>query len=253
MLSTAVTAVKHCLGKKKVNPAAPTARVIFLSVEDFITYKQRSDTTPNQTVNFSERQELRVVSKLSVKRNSICLIFSPPLLWLHRQLPLRDYMKSGCRLMKSRYLLPLSIVINPLFKYYEKLWYSRFVDIKTKALQEQIDACPHGIRTKENMKALGTLLYTYAIQNDLVDKNYASFIYIDRSTPKKRRGFFTLEERYKLWKNVGSVPNTELVLCLMYTGLRPNEFLKIKVSDYHGDYIVGGSKTEKGMNRVITL
>ncbi len=139
------------------------------------------------------------------------------------------------------------------FKYYEKLWYSRFADIKTKALQEQIDTCPHGVRTKENMKALGTLLYTYAIQNDLVDKNYASFIYIDRSAPKKQRGFFTREERNKMWECVGNVPNVELVLCLMYTGLRPNEFLKIKVSDYHGDYIVGGSKTEKGMNRVITL
>ncbi len=53
--------------------------------------------------------------------------------------------------------------------------------------------------------------------------------------------------------NVGSVPNTELVLCLMYTRLSPNEFLKLKVSDYHGDYIVGGSKMEKGINRVITL
>lgn len=139
------------------------------------------------------------------------------------------------------------------FKYYENLWYTRFTDIKTKALQEQIDACPRGVRTKENMKALGTLLYTYAVQNDLVDKNYASFIYIDRSVPQKRRGFFTLEERKTLWKNVGAVPNTEFVLCLMYTGLRPNEFLKLKITDYYGDYIVGGSKTEKGMNRVVTL
>lgn len=141
------------------------------------------------------------------------------------------------------------------YKYYEPLYYAEFRTIKTKALQDCVDQCPHGTRTRENMKALGTLLYKYSIENDICEKNYASFIYIKKDA-QTRREFFTLEERVKLWKCAKPqhyVENVEYVLCLMYTGFRPNEMLSLKKENYHGDYFIGGSKTTKGIDRVVTI
>lgn len=49
------------------------------------------------------------------------------------------------------------------FKYFRPVWPVSFDEITIDDLQECIDDCPHGKRTRENMKALGTLLYAYAI------------------------------------------------------------------------------------------
>ena len=149
------------------------------------------------------------------------------------------------------------------YKFYNELHFVPFADIKTKLLQNCIDKCEKGTRTKENMKALATLLFKYAMQNDITDKNYAEFIYIAKGDTSTREAF-TAQERQILWdhsdfqvdgedEKYRYVENVEYVLCLMYTGFRPNEFLKLKDSDYYGDYLVGGSKTEAGIDRIVTI
>ncbi len=44
-------------------------------------------------------------------------------------------------------------------KYFEPVWGIRMADIDVDDLQECIDACPHGKRTKENMRAVCGLVY----------------------------------------------------------------------------------------------
>lgn len=140
------------------------------------------------------------------------------------------------------------------YKYYAPLLYVKFSDIKTEHLQKCIDECPKGKRTRQNMKALGTLLYKYALQKDIVEKNYAEFIYI-KSEEKTEIIGFTSEEVENIKQAVDKVPYADYVYVMIYTGFRINELLPIKVKDYNSveKCLVGGEKTEAGKNRTITI
>jgi integrase len=140
------------------------------------------------------------------------------------------------------------------YKYFEQLYYVEVVNIKTEHLQRCIDECPHGRRTKENMKALGTSIWKYAMQLDLVDRNYAEYIYI-RKEEKESRVAFSTDHLSLMWENVDRVPDLRYILVLCYTGLRLGEMLDAKTEHYHRDdgYFIAGSKTAAGKDRIITI
>lgn len=45
----------------------------------------------------------------------------------------------------------------------------------------------------------------------------------------------------------------KIVLMLIYTGMRIGELFQLPLADYHGNYAVGGEKTEAGRNRIIPI
>lgn len=140
------------------------------------------------------------------------------------------------------------------YKYFSALYYVEFSRIRTDHYQKCIDECPHGTRTKENMKALGTSLGRYAMQLDIVDRNYAEYVYIKKEAKAEKTAFST-EQLQKMWNNIKKVPNIKYVLLLCYTGMRLNEMLSAKTEHYHpdGGYFITGSKTEAGKDRIITI
>lgn len=140
------------------------------------------------------------------------------------------------------------------YKYFVPLYYVEVAKIRTEHIQKCIDECPHGTRTKENMKALGTSICRYAMQLDIVDRNYAEYVYIKKDAKMEKVAFST-EQLQKMWDNTDNVPNIKYVLLLCYTGMRLNEMLSAKTESYHPDegYFVTGSKTEAGRDRVITI
>jgi integrase len=139
-------------------------------------------------------------------------------------------------------------------KYYADIEYLRFSDIGLDDLQDCLDSCPRGKRTKENMKALGTLLYKYALPRHLAEMNYAQ--YIDCGDDKKHpRNALTLEHVEMIRAAIGCIKYADYVYCLIYTGFRPNEMLRLTVDDYDSanETLTGGSKTDAGIDRPITL
>lgn len=140
------------------------------------------------------------------------------------------------------------------YKYFIPLYYVEVANIRTEHLQKCIDECPHGKRTRENMKALGTSLFRYAMQLDIVEKNYAEFAYIRREE-KKEKNAFSEEQLKTMWKNVDRVPEAKYILTLCYTGMRLGEMLIAKTENYHPEegYFITGSKTAAGRDRVITI
>ena len=140
------------------------------------------------------------------------------------------------------------------YKYFSKLYYSEIVNIKTEHLQKCVDDCRHGRRKKENMKALGTSLWKYAMQLDLVDRNYAEYIYL-RKEGKETRTAFTMDQLALIWNKVEQIPNLKYILVLCYTGLRLGEMLEARTENYHEEdgYFIAGSKTEAGKDRIITI
>ena len=140
------------------------------------------------------------------------------------------------------------------YKHLSALYYSEVRIIKTENIQSCIDQCPHGRRTKENMKALCTSMWRYAMQQDLVDKNYAEFVYIPKED-KAEKVAFSKDQLQLMWDSVDRVPNVKYILLLCYTGMRLGEMLSAKTENYHPDegYFIAGIKTAAGKNRVITI
>lgn len=140
------------------------------------------------------------------------------------------------------------------YKYFSGLYYAEVAKIRTEHLQKCIDECPHGKRTKENMKALGTSLWRYAMQLDIVDRNYAEYIYIKKEEDAEKIAF-SKDQLALMWKNVETVPNLKYVLLLCYTGMRISEMTGALTENYNPEegYFVTGVKTDAGKNRTITI
>jgi integrase len=140
------------------------------------------------------------------------------------------------------------------YKYFTRLYYAEVVNIKTEHMQKCIDECPNGRRTKENMKALCTSLWKYAMQLDIVDRNYGEYIYI-RKDEREERVAFSAEQLQLMWENVDTIPAIRYILVLCYTGMRLGEMLDAKTESYSpkDGYFVAGSKTKAGRNRIITI
>ncbi len=140
------------------------------------------------------------------------------------------------------------------FKYFVALYYIEMVKIRTEHIQACIDECPQGTRTKENMKALSTCLCRYAMQLDLIDRNYGEYVYISKGE-KSEKIAFSKEQLDTMWENVSEVPELKYILILCYTGMRLGEFIKAETKNYNKEegYFITGSKTEAGKDRIITI
>lgn len=134
-----------------------------------------------------------------------------------------------------------------------KLYNVPFRDIKTAHLQEIVDENEAASRAGL-LKGLFSHLYSYAIKNDIVEKDYSQFVEIPTHSPTKKKTTFSKKEVATLWENVG-VPYVDLILILLYTGMRISELLGINIKDIDldGGYMIGGIKTEAGKNRIIPI
>lgn len=140
------------------------------------------------------------------------------------------------------------------------LWFATihskmFTAITTQDLQDCVDACKCGRRTKENMKCLAMQLYKYAGATQLCERNYAQYIYCGNE-PKGTREAFTLDEVEKIRTAASQgVPYAEHVLAMIYTGFRPGELLGLVRDQYDAatGCLVGGGKTAAGTNRNVTI
>lgn len=143
------------------------------------------------------------------------------------------------------------------YKYYRPIWHLKFAEIGIDDLQECIDECPHGKRTRQLMKVLGTLLYKYALPRGYVptNLNYAQFLKVRNVEEVGTREAMTIEEVELIRRAVGVVPYADYIYCMIYTGFRPQEFLSLAVENYNRaeKCFVGGGKTEAGTNRSVTV
>lgn len=142
---------------------------------------------------------------------------------------------------------------------YSSMW-KRFADIQGIKIRELRTVHFQEIVNKatsksacDTLKAMSVMLCKFAMENDIVSKNYAEFIKIPKFE-KKEKKIFTKEAIECLWRHAGD-KDVQVILFMIYTGLRIGEVVALKKSDTHLDdgYIVCGEKTEAGRNRVVPL
>ncbi|WP_303838650.1 tyrosine-type recombinase/integrase [Ruminococcus flavefaciens] len=144
-------------------------------------------------------------------------------------------------------------------KLYSSMW-KRFKDvqempvrdIRTAHIQEIVNAATSK-SSAEIIKAMATMLCKYAMENDIVIKNYAEFVKVPKFENKEKR-IFTAEEIKALWKQ-SKRKSAQVVLFMIYTGFRIGEMIALRVEDVNLDvgYIIGGEKTEAGKNRIVPI
>lgn len=115
--------------------------------------------------------------------------------------------------------------------------------------------------TKSRIKSMFNLMFDYALEYELVDRNYARTFNLSNDIIQEcenaKRGHivFTDEEMETLWNNVNIKNYVDVILIQCYSGWRPQELGLIKLEDVDLENwtYVGGIKTEAGTNRLVPI
>ena len=104
------------------------------------------------------------------------------------------------------------------------------------------------------IKALMTQLCAHAMENHIIDRNYASLAKIPKMEAGKRRAM-TDDEFSKLENGWENAPGGDACLVLCYTGFRVSEFCLLTVSSYDPKEktFTGGLKTDAGKDRTVPV
>ena len=114
---------------------------------------------------------------------------------------------------------------------------------------------------KNQIKSLFNMMLDYALEYELVDRNYSRTFNLTEETVKeiqsvkKEHIAFTDEEMDLLWANVSSKQGIDIMLIQCYSGWRPQELglLELKDVDLENRTFRGGMKTDAGENRVVPI
>lgn len=116
-------------------------------------------------------------------------------------------------------------------------------------------------RAKIRIKTLFNLMLDYALEYELVDRNYARSFNVDDDTiqdlktPQTEHIPFTDEEMEILWRHVDDKQFVDVILIQCYSGWRPQELcaLELKNVDLKNWAFQGGLKTKAGIDRVVPI
>lgn len=160
--------------------------------------------------------------------------------------------------------------IQSAWNYCSVLYEMRVADVRAKHLKKCIDGASRegkgkiiqaSANTKSRIKSIFNLMFDYANENDLVEKNYARTFNVSDKILKEveevKRGHisFTNKEMEILWKNVDKIPYVDVILIQCYSGWRPQELGLIELNrvDLNNWVFAGGMKTDAGMNRLVPI
>ena len=106
-----------------------------------------------------------------------------------------------------------------------------------------------------DMKVILSHLYRLAIKKEIVTQNKSEVVEIPWDAPRAKRECWTEDEIKALWKDYESHPFTGYILIMCYAGLRYGELATVLLENIHlkERYMIGGIKTEAGINREIPI
>ena len=142
------------------------------------------------------------------------------------------------------------------FKACEKIHRMSFKNVKITHLQKIIDTYGKNYPTLRKIKVLFNQMYKYAIKYEIVSKDYSDDVdiskYSKQNPNKVERQSIDKKTINQLWK-LSSDRYYQVILMLIYTGVRITEFLELKkenvnLKEQYFDVIK--SKTENGIRRV---
>lgn len=137
------------------------------------------------------------------------------------------------------------------FQVFSSLHKKKFRDLRTADCQAALE--PHMKKTHSTVskyKQLITQMSKWAIREELITTNFASFVKLPENI-KKEKEIFSDSDIERL--EADGSETAKIILMLIYTGMRIGELFSLPLEDCHENYVVGGEKTEAGRNRVIPI
>lgn len=141
------------------------------------------------------------------------------------------------------------------WKYFASIKNMKMRDVKTSHLQKCVDSGAEKFSRPicEKIKTLASQLCKYAMQEDLINKNYAQFLKLPAAQESETNPFS--DEDIKILLKNDTDDTVKIILILIYTGFRPTEFFNLEVKNIDTEkwFIRGGGKTEAGRNRIVPI
>lgn len=146
-----------------------------------------------------------------------------------------------------------------VWTYCDNLKEMKVTEVRSRHLKEAIETASSPT-TKQRLKAVLDMMFDYALEYELVTRNYARDFKLspevakEKERNRKEHQSFTEEEMAVLWANTQNVyVNIMLIQC--YSGWRPNELLELKTENINLEegWMRGGKKTTAGKNRVVPI
>lgn len=131
----------------------------------------------------------------------------------------------------------------------------KFRQIKKMHMQRIVNENEHlSYQVRMKLKTLFSQLYQFAIENDIVEKDYSKFVDAGEQTTKLVRTPFSDAEIETLWSNLDT-PYVDTILFMIYSGMRVGELLSIKSANVNIDrqILIGGIKTKASIDRTIPI
>ena len=144
-------------------------------------------------------------------------------------------------------------VYNTSFKNCQPLYKHKVVDINADAIQRMLDENGKSKSTNIQIRSFCKQVFDYAIANKVVSFSPVSYVKV-RGTSKREGIRFTDKEIQWYWDNQDK-PLVDVILVLLYTGMRVSELLSLpmEVVNLKERYLIWGSKTEAGKDRIIPI
>ena len=142
------------------------------------------------------------------------------------------------------------------YNHSEALHAIKMRDIRTKDMDDIIQTVNGGYQVQTKIKTLWNQLFKYALEHDIVQKDYSTFVKVRDKAPETNRDAIPKEDIERIWKEIDKGNEiAEVAMIYIYTGLRATELLEIQKEnvDIKKRMMIGGKKTDAGKNRRIPI
>ena len=129
-------------------------------------------------------------------------------------------------------------------------------EIRSAHMDHIMQTTEFGHQSQVKMKSLWGQVFKYAMEHDIIQKNYADFVKVRDEDPGTNKTAIPKEDQGKIWAAIeAGNQEAQIAMIYLYTGMRASELLEIKKSDVDLDtrIMVGGLKTDAGKNRRIPI
>jgi len=132
----------------------------------------------------------------------------------------------------------------------------QFIWIRKHHIQMVINDSDKTYSGRERMKMLISQMSQFAMENDIVKKDYSPFVDLGEKPDKTlTRLPFTEDEIKKLYQSLHVYRYTDTILMMIFSGVRPSELLLVETENVHLDenYFICGIKNTSSRNRKVPI
>ena len=160
--------------------------------------------------------------------------------------------------------------VESAWAYCSAVYGMRVMDVRARHIKGCMEEGTATVRGKEQhpsasmknkIKSLFNLMLDYALEYELVDRNYSRTFKLTEETIKEIQTVkqehipFSEDEMRRLWAHVDDKRFVDVMLIQCYSGWRPQELglLELENVDLENWTFQGGMKTDAGMDRVVPI